>query len=97
MDDLARRPMHALFGIGSVAAGFLLVQHGVEDRDDPVFEEAVVVVGHDEVADAVLAFGAEIGARCAEGSEVGRRETFYEVFFDAAGGGDDGGYVCVLG
>lgn len=34
-------------------------QHGVEDGDDPVFEEAVVVVGDDEVADSVEAFGAE--------------------------------------
>ena len=72
-------------------------EHGVQDRDYPVFEEAVVVVWDDEVADAVEALGAEGGARGGEGADVGVCEAFDEVFFDAAGGGDDGGDVGVLG
>ena len=34
---------------------FLFGEHGVEDGHDPVFEGAVVAVGHDEVADSVHA------------------------------------------
>ena len=75
---------------------FLLGEHGVEDWDDPVFEGAVVAVGHDEVADAVQAFFAQGGAVGGEGGEVGRREAFDKVFFDAAGGCDNGGDVTVL-
>lgn len=83
-------------GGGGGGGSFLLGEHLVEDGDDPVFEGAVVVVWDDEVADAVEALGAEGGAGGGEGGEVGRGEAFDEVFFDAAGGGDDGGDVFVL-
>ena len=81
---------------GLFLRAFLLQEHGVEDRDHPVFEGAVVAVGHDEVADAVHAFFSQGGAVGAEGGEIGWREAFDEVFFDAAGGGYDGGDVGVL-
>lgn len=71
-------------------------EEGVEDGDDPVFEEAVVGVWDDEVADAVHAFLAQVGAVGGEAAEVGGAETFDEVFFDAAGRGDDGGDVFVF-
>lgn len=93
MNHLARRP--AKLGVGP-ARRLLLGKHRVEDGHDPVLEGAVVGVGHDEVADAVEALGAQRGAGGAEGGEVGRAEAFDEVFFDAAGGGDDGGDVPVL-
>lgn len=92
-DDLARRPAH---GVRRVSSILLLVQHGVQDGHDPVFEEAVVGVGHDEVADAVHALGAQGGAVGGEGAEVGGREALDEVFLDAAGCRDDGGDVSVL-
>lgn len=64
-------------------------EHGVEDGNDPVFEEAVVVVGHDEIADSVEAFGTELRAGRGEGAHVGVAEAFYQVFFYSAGRGDD--------
>lgn len=75
---------------------FLLREHGVEDGDDPVFKGAVVTVGHDEVADSVHALRTQGGAVGVEGGEVGWSKTFDQVFFDAAGGGYDGGDVPVL-
>ena len=96
-DDGAGGPDEAVrVGGGGRFGGFLLGEHGVEDRDDPVFEGAVVAVGDDEVADAVHALFPQAGAVGAEGGEVGGREAFDQVFFDAAGGGDDGGDVGVL-
>ena len=99
-DDGAGGPDEAVlvvrFVFGGLSGGFLLGEHGVEDGDDPVFEGAVVAVGHDEVADAVHALFAEGGAVGGEGGEVGGREAFDQVFFDAAGRGDDGGDVAVL-
>ena len=82
-----------------MGSGFLLLEHGVEDWDDPLFKFLVVAVGDDEVADAVHAVGAEGGTVGGEaaGGDVGGGEAFDEVFFDAAGGCYDCGDVVVLG
>ena len=82
-----------LVGFGG---GFLLREHGVEDRDDPVLKGTVVAVGHDEVANAVHAFFPQVGAVGAEGGKIGGGEAFDQVLFDAAGRRDDGGDVAVL-
>lgn len=90
----ARRPAHGRLGPGTL---LLLLQHRVEDGDDPVFEQAVVGVRHEQVADAIHALRSQGGAVGGEGAEVGGGEAFDEVFFDAAGGRDNGGDVPVLG
>lgn len=53
-DDLGGGPVDV---VSSVFGGFLLDEELVQDGDYPVFEEAVIVVWDDEVADAVLSFG----------------------------------------
>ena len=100
-DDGAGGPDEAVLwvvggGLVGFGGGFLLGEHGIEDRDDPVLKGAVVAVGHDEVADAVHAFCPQVGAVGAEGGEIGGGEAFDQVFFDAAGRRDDGGDVAVL-
>ena len=82
-----------LVGFGG---GFLLREHGVEDRDDPVLKGTVVAVGHDEVADAVHAFFPQVGALGAEGGKIGGGKAFDQVLFDAASRRDNGGDVAVL-
>lgn len=59
VDNFGRRPVDLVLGS---LAGFLLLEHFVENRDNPVFESAVVGVGDDQVADAVQALFAQIGA-----------------------------------
>ena len=56
VDDFAWSPVKWLVGF---LAGFLLLQHFVKNRYNPVFEGAVVAIRHDEVTDAVHAFGAQ--------------------------------------
>ena len=92
-DDAGRGPDELVLG---PAAGLLLLEHGVEDGHDPVLKGAVVLVGHDEVADAVEALEAEALAVGAEGGHVGVAEALDKVLLDAAGGGDDGRDVLVL-
>lgn len=97
VNDCRRRPNEfVLFVDGLRFCGLLLREHGVENWHDPVFEGAVVIVGYNEVSNSVEAFGAQLGACSAEGAHVGVAEAFDEVFFDAAGGGHDGGDVVVL-
>lgn len=74
----------------------LLFQHLVENRDDPVFESAVIVVWDNEITDAVQTLLAQVGAWGAEGSHVCVAETFDEVLLNATSSGDDGGNVLVL-
>lgn len=93
VDHLAWRPVHRLVRL---LALLLLGQHGVEDGQHPVLEGAVVVVGHDEVADAVQALCTQAGAGRGELAQVGRAQTLDEVLLDAAGRGDDGGDMLVL-
>ena len=55
-DDGARGPDEAVrVRGGGFARAFLFGEHCVEDGHEPVFEGAVVAVGHDEVADSVHA------------------------------------------
>ena len=100
-DDGAGGPDEAgLWVVGgclvNFGGGFLLCEHGVEDRDDPVLKGTVVAIGHDEVADAIHAFFPQVGAIGAEGGEIGGGKAFDQVFFDAAGRRDNGGDVTVL-
>ena len=80
VDDLTRGPHHAL--------RVLLLLHNVQHGHDPVLELAVVVVGHQQVADAVEALLTKFGTLEREIPEVGWRQTLDEVFLDAARGGD---------
>lgn len=91
----ARRP-DQFFLVPALSAGDLLREQRVEDGDDPVFEEAVVCVWDDKVADAVHALFPEVGTVGGEAAEVGGAEAFDDIFFDAARCGDDGGDVVVL-
>ena len=95
VDDGAGAPYERIGGSVTLR-GLLLGEQRVEDGDEPVFEGAVVAVGHDEVADAVHARGAEAGSGRAEGAEVGGRKAFDQVFLHAAGCCHDGGDVLVL-
>ena len=81
VDHLARRPVH---GFVRLLALLLLGQHGVEDGQHPVLEGAVVVVGHDEVADAVEALCAQAGAGGGEVAQIGGPQALDEVLLDAA-------------
>ena len=56
VDDFAWSPVKRHVGF---LAGFLLLQHFVKNRYNPVFKGAVVAIRHDEVTDAVHAFGAQ--------------------------------------
>ena len=87
VDDLARGPVQRLV---SLLASLLLLEHLVENGHDPVLEGAVVAVGDHEVADAVHALFAQVGARRGEGAQVGGGETLDKVFLNAAGRGDNG-------
>lgn len=62
MDNFTGGPDHFLL-VSFTLGLFLLFKHLVQDRNDPVFELAVVIVWDDEIADAVEAFGAELGTR----------------------------------
>ena len=59
MDDLAGCPVPRLAGR---LARFLLLEELVEDGNQPVFEGAVVAVGHVEIADAIDASVSQRGA-----------------------------------
>ena len=100
-NDGARGPDEAGLWVGggclvNFGGGFLLREHGVKDRDDPVFKGAIITVGHNQVADAVHALFPQVGAVGAEGGEIGGGEAFDQVFFDAASGRDNSGDVAVL-
>ncbi len=94
MDDLARCPVPR--GV-CVFAFFLLYEHGVENGHHPVFEQAVVAIGHNEITYPIHTLSAERCAGRGERAEVGRGEALDEVFFDTTGCGDDCGDVVVLG
>lgn len=97
VDDLARGPVDGVLAVVALApAGLLLLEHLVEDGDDPVLKGAIVGVGNDEVPDAVEALLAQVGARGAKGRHVRVAEALDQVLLDAAGRGDDGRDVLVL-
>lgn len=98
MDDLAGGPVNGVFrGLPGAPGGLLLGEQSVKNGHDPVLKETVVIVGDDEVADAVQALGAQCGAWRRKGAHVCWGEALDEVLLDAAGGGDDGADVGVLG
>ena len=79
-----------------LASRLLLLEHLVQDRDQPVLELAVVVVGDDEVADAVHASATEICAIEIKVGEVGLSQAFDKVLFNAASRSDEGSDMLVL-
>nr|POE65042.1 hypothetical protein CFP56_34710 [Quercus suber] len=92
-DDFARGPVQGLL---LVLGRLLLLQHPVQDGDDPILERAIVAVGNDEVADAVHALLPQACAVGREGAQVGGGQAFDEVLLDPARGRDDGGDVSML-
>ena len=99
-DDARGCPVQLVVRITGLAGvccgGLLLVQHAVQDGQQPVLECTVIVIGHKQVADAVEAAGPQIGPDCCERSQVRRGQTLDQVLFDPARRGDDGGDVTVL-
>lgn len=88
-DDLARTP--SLFQIVS-----LFLSHALQDRHDPIFKLAIVVIGNDQVSNAVHApFPKRRAIKC-KVAEVGVAEAFDEIFLDPARGGTDSGDELVL-
>ena len=63
---------------------FLLLKHVIEDRHDPVFEVAVVVVGNNEVSSAVQALQTEVTAVQIELADVELAHAFDEVLLDSS-------------
>ena len=62
----------------------LLLKHPVQNWGEPVFKHAVVVVGHQEVADAVNPLAAQLSPWQIKFTKVRGTETLDEVLFDAA-------------
>ena len=60
----------------------LLGKHLVQQRHEPVLELAVVIVGHDQVSDAIHASPTKIRSVHIEIGEVRLAEAFYEVLFN---------------
>lgn len=81
LDERARRPHDG--------AALLLLERVVQQRHDPILEFAVVLIGHEQVADAVQTALAQVGAVEAEGTDAGGTQTLDEILLDAARGGDD--------
>ena len=78
-------------------AGLLLFgKHLVQYGHEPIFEFAVVVVGDDEVADAIHASATEICAIEIKVGEVGLSQAFDKVLFNAASRSDEGSDMLVL-
>ena len=59
------------------------MQHPVQDGRQPVLKHAVVVVGNQEVADAVDTLAAQLTSRQGELAQVRGSQTLDEVFLDA--------------
>ncbi len=74
----------------------LLFPHLVQYRHDPVFEFAVIVVGHDQVAYPIEASLSQTGTVCGKIAEVGWAEAFDKVFLDATRCGDQRIHMLVL-
>ena len=87
-DEGARRP--------HLAALFLLSEHSIQDRRQPVFEFAVIVVWNDEIAYAVHASPPQVCAIQVEVRKIRLSEAFDEVFLDPAGCGHDRADMFVL-
>lgn len=89
-----RRPPYSV-----VAGSLLLLDHIVQDRYDPVFEFAIIVVRHEQVADPVETSAAQICAVQVELSSrrnISRSQAFDQIFFDPTSGRDQAIDVFVL-
>lgn len=67
----------------------MLLQHGVENRDEPILEFAVVVVWYNEVPNTIEAPSSKIRAIHMEIGEVCFPKTLDEIFFYSPCGRDD--------
>ena len=61
---------------------FLLDEHLVQQMNEPVLEFAIVVIGYNQVPNAVHASPTKIRSVQVEVGEICLAETFYEVLFD---------------
>lgn len=68
VDHLGGRPVNLVVG---TLAGFLLLEHLIQDGHNPILEGAVVGIGDDEVADTVETLLAEGSTISAEGAHIG--------------------------
>jgi len=62
---------------------FLFLDHFIEYWHQPLFKLAVVVIRCKQVANAVNSSVAQVATGQVEVTDVCRRETFDEIFFDA--------------
>ena len=87
VDPLAHLPNH-LLRAEEAARRLLLLQHLVEQRRQPIFEEAVVLVRHEQVADPVQSLFPEIRPGEIEFSDMGGCEALDDIlsmcFWEAA-------------
>mmetsp|Transcript_9402 Transcript_9402/g.24335 ORF Transcript_9402/g.24335 Transcript_9402/m.24335 type:complete len:310 (+) Transcript_9402:40-969(+) len=66
---------------------FLLCEHLIQHWHHPLLKEAVVAVGHEQVADAVDALTAQLGTAQGKIANVMMCEALHEVFLDPASRG----------
>lgn len=78
------------------AVGHLLVGHGVQDGVHPVFKEAVILVGHNEVAEPVDALSAQLSAVQLEVAHVSGSQALDKVLLNAASSGHNRLHQIVL-
>ena len=62
----------------------LLLEHPVQNGGEPVFKHAVVVVGHQEVADAVNPLAAQLSPWQVKFTKIRGAKALDEVLFNAA-------------
>lgn len=84
-------------GRPDLASLLLFGKHGIENGHEPVLEFAIVVVGDDEVPDAVHATAAEVSTVHIEVGEVSLAKALDEILFDTASSGNQSGDVLVFG
>lgn len=78
---------HASYDLGrreNCALLFLFPEHLLHQGQEPLLKQDVVVVWHDQVANAVQALLAQDRALEAEVSNVARRQALHDVFLNAA-------------
>jgi len=63
---------------------FLLTEHFLDDWKEPLFKQGVILVRHDQIANAIKSLLSQSRALKAEVSDIAGREAFHDVFLDAA-------------
>ena len=94
--DLFAKPVDKCARGPNLTRLVLLLEHLVEDGHEPVLELAVVIVGHNQVPDAVHAAAPQVRTVHVEVSEVCLTQAFDEVFLDTPCRGDNRADVLVL-